>query len=399
MNIRNWSLCLLALIFFYTHPLIAEEEHDHAEEVTEEEHRNEHEVEHRHEEEHKDEHGHDEENRVHLNNEQRHSAGIVVDTLTARPVPTEIEAPGEIRLNSYASSQVTPRIEAQVVTRHARLGDPVAVGQPLVTLSSVSMAEAQGELLVAAKEWQRVKNLGKKVVSDRRYLEARVAFQQAQAKLLAYGLTTKQTDKLIHKDNITQADGRFTLLSPQDGTVIHDDFITGQMVEPGNLLFELTDESNLWIEARINPEFVSQINIGASARVLVGNAWIDGKVIQIHHALDETTRTLAVRLEIQNPGDQLHPGQFVTVRIQTATSGQTVLTLPLEAVLRSPDGDWQVFVEEEPGEFEPKEVEVVRQLPGLAVIEGLSPGTRVVTQGAFFVQSELAKSGFDVHNH
>ncbi len=51
-------------------------------------------------------------------------------------------------------------------------------------------------------------------------------------------------------------------------------------------------------------------------------------------------------------------------------------------------------MEEEPGEFEPKEVELVRQLPGLAVIEGLEPGTRVVTQGAFFVQSELAKSRF-----
>ncbi|MES9944211.1 MAG: efflux RND transporter periplasmic adaptor subunit [Candidatus Thiodiazotropha sp.] len=388
MNIRNWSLCLLALIFFYTHPLTAAEEHDHAEEVTEE-----------HRGEHKDEHGHEDENRVHLNDEQRRSAGIVVHTLTARPVPTEIDAPGEIRLNAYASSQVTPRIEAQVVTRHARLGDPVAVGQPLVTLSSVSMAEAQGELLVAAKEWQRVKNLGKKVVSERRYLEARVAFQQAQAKLLAYGLTSKQTDQLIHTGNITQADGRFTLLSPQDGTVIRDDFITGQMVDPGNLLFELTDESSLWVEARINPRFVSQLNIDASARVLVGDAWIDGKVIQIHHALDETTRTLAVRLEIPNPEDKMHPGQFVTVRIQTGTSGQTALTLPLEAVLRSPDGDWQVFVEEEPGEFEPKEVEVVRQLPGLAVIVGLSPGTRVVTQGAFFVQSELAKSGFDVHNH
>ena len=395
MNIRNWSLCLLALAFLYINPLIAAEEHEHnhAEELAEAKHGGEH------EEEQKDEHGHEEENRVHLNNEQRRVAGIVVETLTPRPVPTEIDAPGEIRLNAYASSQVTPRIEAQIVKRHARLGNRVSQGQPLVTLSSVSMSEAQGELLVAAKEWQRVKKLGKKVVSEKRYLEAQVAFQQAQAKLLAYGLTSKQTDQLINENNISRADGRFTLLSTQDGTVIQDGFIIGQMVEPGELLFVLTDESRLWVEVRIKPESVSHLNIGAPARVLAAKTWIDGKVIQIHHSLDETTRTLAIRLEISNPEDRLHPGQFVRARIQTAESGEAALTLPQEAVLRSPNGVWQVFVEVEPGEFEPKEVELVRQLPGLAVIEGLVPGTRVVTQGAFFVQSELAKSGFEVHNH
>lgn len=397
MNTKKWSLCFITLICLYANPLLAadEDDHDHVEEPVKAEHRDKP----GHGDEHQNESAHEEENRVHLNDEQRRSAGIVVETLTSRPVPTEIEALGEIRLNAYASTQVTPRIEAQIVKRHARLGDHVAVGQPLVTLTSVSMAEAQGELLVAAKEWQRVKKLGKKVVSERRYLETQVAFQQAQAKLLAYGMTAKQAEQLIDDSNISRADGRFALLSPQDGTVIRDGFIIGQMVEPGELLFELTNESSLWVEARVKPEFVSQINISAPARVLVGETWIDGKVIQVHHRLDETTRTLAVRLEVLNPEDRLHPGQFVTARIQTGKPGESALTLPLDAVLRSPDGDWQVFVEEDPGEFEPKEVELVRQLPGRVIIHGLEPGTHVVTQGAFFVQSELAKSGFEVHNH
>ncbi len=387
MSIQQWIQCLLVLVFLYANPLFSADEHDHdpAEKSTEAGHN--------------DEDGHDEENRIHLSDEQRRSAGIRVERLTLRPIPTEIEAPGEILLNAYASSQVTPRIMAQVIKRHIRLGSPVSVGEPLVTLSSVSMAEGQGALLVAAQEWRRVKKLGKKVVSERRYLEAQVAFQQARAKLLAYGLTTGQTDRLVTGDAIRQADGRFTLLSPQAGTVIRDDFIIGQMIEPGELLFEITDESRLWVQARVNPKSVPHINMGAPARVLAGTEWIEGKVIQVHHALDETTRTLAVRLEIPNPADRLHPGQFVTARIKTGESGQNALTLPLDAVMRSPDGDWQVFVEEEPGEFEPKEVKLLRQLPGLAVIGGLKPGTRVVTQGAFFVQSELAKSGFEVHNH
>ncbi len=392
MSIQQWIQCLLVLASLYANPLYSADEHDHdpAENSTEAGHND--------GDDH-DEHGHEEENRIHLSEKQRRSAGIRVEKLTLRPIPTEIEAPGEILLNAYASSQVTPRIEAQVIKRHIHLGSPVSVGEPLVTLSSVSMAEGQGALLVAAQEWRRVKKLGKKVVSERRYLEAQVAFQQARSKLLAYGLTTGQTDRLVKGNAIRQADGRFTLLSHQAGTVIRDDFIIGQMIEPGERLFKITDESRLWVQARINPESVPHINMGAPARVLAGTEWIEGKVIQVHHALDETTRTLAVRLEIPNPADRLHPGQFVTARIKTGESGQSALTLPLDAVMRSPDGDWQVFVEEEPGEFEPKEIELLRQLPGLAVISGLKPGTRVVTRGAFFVQSELAKSGFEVHNH
>ena len=69
-------------------------------------------------------------------------------------------------------------------------------------------------------------------------------------------------------------------------------------------------------------------------------------------------------------------------------------------MVRGPDGDWQVFVAgDEPGAFAPKKVRLVRSTGGLAVIEGLVPGTEVVVNGAFFLASELAKGGFDPHNH
>ncbi|WP_457677047.1 efflux RND transporter periplasmic adaptor subunit [Thiolapillus sp.] len=366
--------------------------HDHEEDTHQEQQAGEH-------EEHGDEHGHgEEESTVRLDDKRKAMAGIRVEPLAARPLAEEIEAPGEVQLNAYATSQVTPRIEAQVVARHARLGDQVHRNQKLVTLSSAAMAEVQGNALVAYKDWQRVSKLGKQVVSEQRFLEARVAWQQARARLLAYGMTPDQVKKLVGDTRIASADGSFALLSPQDGTVIRDDFILGQMVNPGDLLFEITDESSIWVEARVNPDVMARVKPGAAARILAADHWVQGKVIQIHHAMDEITRTMAVRLAIPNPGDHLHPGQFVTTRIQTGESAP-VISLPSNAVLRSPDGDWQVFVEKAPGEYEPVEVEVVRQLPGIAVIQGLPEGTPVVVEGAFFVQSELAKSGFAVHNH
>lgn len=171
MNIKNPIFCLFITFILNTNPLIAADDHPH--EHAEETHQIEADDEHDHGEEQtgQNEHLHEEGDRVHLNREQRLSAGILVETLQLRPIPNAIEAPGEIRLNAYASSRVIPRIEAQVVKRHVRLGNQVTEGQPLVTLSSVSMSEAQAALLVAAKEWQRVKKLGKKVVSERRFMQ------------------------------------------------------------------------------------------------------------------------------------------------------------------------------------------------------------------------------------
>jgi len=119
----------------------------------------------------------------------------------------------------------------------------------------------------------------------------------------------------------------------------------------------------------------------------------------LHHTLDETTRTSAIRIEVDNKDDQLHAGMFVSTLIATNNKSKA-LQLPEAAVLRSSDGDWQIFVEQdEAGEFKAVEVEVIQFIDGIAIIDGIKSGTRVVTQGAFFVQSEMAKSGFEIHDH
>jgi RND family efflux transporter MFP subunit len=325
-------------------------------------------------------------------------AGIVVEPLQPREIASVLRAPGEINLNAYATSRVVPRIAAQVLERHARLGDSVDKGQALVTLSSVEMAQAQGELLVAEREWQRVSKLGREVVSEQRYSGARIAREQARARVSAYGMTEAEITQLVASGKAELANGRFQLLAPQDGTVIHDRFTVGERVEPGRVLFEISDESVLWVEARLTPDEAARIRVGARATLMMGAHQVEGRVTQVHHALDENTRTLGVRIEIPNPDDRLHPGLFVEASIE-AMSTQQVLAVPDAAVLRSPDGDWQVFVEHEPGEFEPREVNVVRTAGGFTVIRGIDSGVRVVTRGAFFLQAELAKSGFEIHNH
>jgi multidrug efflux pump subunit AcrA (membrane-fusion protein) len=210
-------------------------------------------------------------------------------------------------------------------------------------------------------------------------------------------MTQAQVDALVAGAS-DQADGSFALLAPQSGTLVRDGFILGELVEPGRVLFEITDESVRWVEARMPPGEVAKVAIGAEARVAYRDSWLDGRVSQLHHLLDEATRTQAVRIEVPDPAHRLHPGVFVDVVIVSG-DGEPVLALPETAVSRSADGDWQVFVAVSEDSFRPVEVEVLATAAGSVVIDGLAAGTRVVTRGAFFLQSELAKGGFDPHNH
>lgn len=353
-----------------------------------------------HEESVHEESGHDdeEEQSVKLTAKQIETAGIVVKEIELQSVADVISAPGEIMLNEYKTTSVTPRVSAQVVKRHAKLGDLLSTGQPLVTLSSVEMAGAQGDLLVSGREWQRVEKLGRKVVSEQRYTEARVAHEQAKARVLAYGMTAKQAELFLKSGDASKANGTFQLLAPQDGTIIFDQFIVGELIEPGTKLFIISDESVLWVEAKLTPAQAATVATGSLANIIAGSNNFTGKVVQVHHALDEDTRTLGVRIEVSNPDDRLHPGVFVQAQINSINTEQA-LSVPVNAVLRSPDGDWAIFTEHEKGEFEPQEIELLRTVGDQAVIVGIDPGTRVVTQGAFFVQSELAKAGFEIHNH
>lgn len=341
--------------------------------------------------------GHEEAGVVQLKPEQMKAANIVVEPLALTEVASRVRAPAEIKLNAYRTIKVSPRINAQVTTRHAKLGDEVHKGQALVTLSSVEMAEAQGQLLLADKEWKRVKKLGRKVVSERRYITSKVEYEKTYANVKAFGMSETEINALLAQKR--SADGSFKLVAQEAGRILHDKFIIGERVEAGFELMMISDESTMWVEARVTPAIAGQIDIGNAAEILLGDQRIPAKVIQLHHTLDEITRTSAVRIEVANADDQLHAGMFVTAFIATRNKNKA-LQLPEAAVLRSSDGDWQVLVEQdEAGEFKAQEINLISVSDGKAVIEGIKPGTRVVTHGAFFVQSELAKGGFEIHNH
>lgn len=322
--------------------------------------------------------------------EEREKLGIEIGSVGERMLYPEVDAPGEVTLNAYATSQIASRIEAQVVARHARMGDSVEVGNPLVTLSSVEMADAVGDLLVSDREWQRVQNLGRDVVSESRYVEAEVARQRAYAKALSYGMPRLDLERMILDADPSAATGEYTLYAQQPGVVIRDAFVLGEVVEAGHMLMEISDLRTLWVEARVDPELAATIRVGDAVRVTADDrTWVPGDVVQRAPTLDEATRTLDVRIEVEG-STSLHPGQFVNIAVRSG-SGLLGLAVPDEAIMLI-QGTPMVF-KLEGDMFRPQPLETGLRADGFtAATAGLEDSETIAVAGVFQLKSLLLKS-------
>ncbi|MBK1852507.1 efflux RND transporter periplasmic adaptor subunit [Marinobacter sp. 1-4A] len=356
----------------------------------------EHEEEEGHGHEEESDGGHEEAATASINAKQKELAGIEVATLESKRVDYEIYAPGELLTNGYTSYHVSPRVASVVLRRHVELGEHVTKGQPLVTLFSETVAQAQADYRKAFPEWERISGLGRSVVGDQRFNTAKANIEAARATLLAYGLNDDDIGAL--KASGVGSLGEYTLRARVDGAVLTDEFEQGQRVEAGQPLVTLANESELWVEAHLPANSDIVLKQGAEAEVRVAGRVAVATVSQEAHTIDAVTRTRIVRLELDNPEDRFHPGMFADVYFLFKTT-EPVLAVPESALMRGADGDWTVYVEEAEAEYEPVEVELGRSIGGLREIFGLTAGQRIVSRGAFFVASEIAKGGFDPHNH
>jgi cobalt-zinc-cadmium efflux system membrane fusion protein len=162
-------------------------------------------------------------------------------------------------------------------------------------------------------------------------------------------------------------------------------------------MLDLADLRTVWVLADVPEPMAGSVRVGAAAHVTAaqpGSGW-DGKVAYVAAVVDPATRSVPVRVVVQNEGGALRPGTFVTADIEEAADKppEPVLAVPDDAV-QSIEGEASVFVpvEGEQDAFEKKAVKVGDPVGGFVAVEsGLKEGDKVVTEGAFVLKAELSK--------
>lgn len=328
-----------------------------------------------------------------LSDEQQQLAGIKVVSLSAGTFNLDDVATATLIVDRDRTMTIAPQLDVRVLKRHVVPGQKVTQGQVLLTLGGIAVAQAQADYITAAAEWDRVKRMSQNTITASRRLIAQVQAELTRATLEAIKMTPEQIIALAAKPSEI---GSFQLLAPITGRVQQDVAMLGQVSAGGTPIMQLTDESHLWVEAQLSAMQADGIESGDKAMVKVGRVSIEGTIIGRSHELNPITRTEQVLVSIHNTEYGLHAGQFAELYLPNALNGGVVL--PDAALTRGGDGDWQVFIQDEDG-FEAVEVEVVERQRGMNMVTGLAPNSQVVISGAFLLASELAKAGFDIHNH
>ncbi len=261
-------------------------------------------------------------------------------------------------------------------------GKLVRKGEPLVSIYSPDLFATQEEFLLALKASREATAAG--LPDSANY--ASELLDATRRRLLLWDISAKEIAKLENDERPLEA---VTLYAPITGFVMARTAYHGMQVKPEDTLFDLMDLSRVWVQADVYEYEVSRIAVGQRASMtlayLPGRVWT-GRVAFIYPTVDETTRTVTVRLEVDNADGELRPGMYADVVL--AGEPKTALAVADDAVLDSGTRKI-VFVYRGEGRLEPREVTTGRHTGGLyEITSGLSEGDSVAAGANFLLDSE-----------
>jgi RND family efflux transporter MFP subunit len=198
-------------------------------------------------------------------------------------------------------------------------------------------------------------------------------------------MSEQQMKELASTKQITD---KIFIVAPATGFIIARDVSPGQQFEKGAEWYRIADLSRVWVLADLFRNEAEYVRPGMKVRVTIPETkkTFNAVASTVLPQFDATSRTLKVRLELDNPGYTLRPDMFVDVEIPVTLP--SALTIPADAVLDS-GLKKTVFVDQGNGIFEPREVETGWRIGNrVEIISGLKPGERIVISGNFLIDSE-----------
>lgn len=353
-------------------------------------------------------------------------AAVTIETAAVerRNLAALLETTGEVGYEEDRIAHVAPRVPGRVHRVPVSLGDEIRTGQVLAVLDSVELGQSKAAFLaartretLARQNFERERRLYEdRITSEREMLEARAEYEEAvsrresaQETLRLYGIPGEDLETLAPGD---PGASLLPVHAPIDGRIVEKHAVLGELATPEDTLFTIADLGHVWIWidvyerdlARVHPDDAVEVSVESFP-----DRVFSGEVTYLSPEVAAQTRTVRARIDVENPERLLRPGMFATVRLVDPHTAEAPasLVVPDGAVVRR-DGRTLVFLpashpegpegspgpEDEPmgGRFEPRTVELGRQEAGwVEVLSGLEAGEEVVTRGAFFLESELAR--------
>jgi RND family efflux transporter MFP subunit len=322
-------------------------------------------------------------NQVRISTEKIQKLGVRTEAAAMRSLGKTVRAAGRIEPDERRVFAVTAKFEGYVERLHVNAtGQPVSKGQPLFEAYSPELVSAQREYAIAMQGLESMKDAGNEAQAGMRQLA-----DSSLARLRNWDLSPSQVSELMKSG---QPQRTISFPSPVSGIVSEKKALQGMRFMPGEMLYQVTDLSSVWVIADLSEQDIGLVRSGAKARVTTTaypNEAFEGRITYIYPTLKAETRSIPVRVEMANPGGKLKPAMFAQVEL--SVGGKTaVLTVPDSALIDS--GTRRiVLVQVQEGRFEPREVETgARSESYVEIRKGISDGEQVVVAANFLIDAE-----------
>lgn len=330
------------------------------------------------------------------------SSGVREEEVRTRRLTRTIRTVGRVTYDERRLHDVNAKVMGWIEKLYVDFtGKSVRRGDPLLALYSPELVATQEEFLLALRHRTA---LAATKGGNEKPMGADALVESARRRLQYFDVAESDIRELAQRGRATKT---IVLRSPATGYVVEKSVVQGAQVDPGTLLFEIADLSNVWVLADVYEYELPWVAVGHHATVelpyVPGTAW-HGRVTYVYPTLAAGTRTVKVRVEARNPagGVQLKPDMYATVIIHSPVAREAV-AIPEQAVIRTGERAVGIVALGE-GWFEPRELRLGVTADGwVEVLDGIRAGERIVTSSQFLIDSESnlrsAVSAMGAHEH
>ena len=338
---------------------------------------------------------------------EKQAASLRIGPVASREFAILKTAVGTIDFNENLLVQVFSQYQGKILKAFYNIGDEVQAGNVLFTIDSPDLLQAESGLLAAAgvlelqkRVLARALNLLKaggsaqkdvdQATSDQQTAEGN--FKAGKDAVRIFGKSDAEVERILVDRKV---DSTLVVPSPISGRVVARNAAPGFLTQPGiaPAPFTVADLSTMWMLANVIETDAPAYKLGQEVEVRVpaySDKVFKGHVTALGAMIDPNTHRQLVRSEIDDPEHLLRSGMFASFVIRVGDPVRS-LAVPAEGVVREGDGTMTVWITKDSRRFTKRTVKVGLQQGGWTqILEGLSPGDTVVTDGAVFLSNKLA---------
>jgi cobalt-zinc-cadmium efflux system membrane fusion protein len=321
-------------------------------------------------------------------------------------------AVGTIDFNENMLVQVFSQYPGKILKAFFNIGDDVKQGDVLFTIDSPDLLQAESTLLAAAgvlelqkRTLARATGLLKaggsaqkdvdQATSDEQTAEGN--FKAAKNSVRIFGKSDAEIDQILINRKV---DSTLVVPSPISGRIVARNAAPGFLTQPGTAPapFTMGDLSTMWMIANVIETDAPAYKLGQHVEVKVAaypDTLFKGRVTALGSSIDPSSRRQLVRSEIDDPEHLLRSGMYASFVTYVADPVRSA-AVPADGVVREGDGTMTVWVTTDNHRYTKRTVTIgLRQDGWVQILEGLSAGETVVTEGAVFLSNQVLLSDAD----